>query len=216
MKKVILFGATGFVGKEVLQQLVTNNEISKIICITRKRIDFEHHKITNHIQEDFLFYSNNLAKKLAEYDGCIWTLGGKISDNKESLQEYKQITYDFTLNFAKSIVDLLNKPFIFCYLSGMGAKQSGKVWFTWEKITRILKGKTEKDLSIIANNSKYLKVYCFRPAGILPARTNRIVKFLLSPISITVDKLANAFINTIVNNQNMPKIISNRNIKKLY
>ena len=56
MKKVIITGSTGMVGKLVLQNCIASEQIEQIITINRKRSGLLHPKITEVVHTDFLNY----------------------------------------------------------------------------------------------------------------------------------------------------------------
>jgi hypothetical protein len=71
-------------------------------------------------------------------------------------------------------------------------------------------------LGALADAHPRFTVYCFRPAGILPRDTGSVARFLLSPISIRVDELAEALIDLAVRPSAMtPAVLSNSDIKQL-
>ena len=55
--KIILTGATGMVGSEVLKQATADPGISHITAIVRSKISIEHPKLTTIIHKNFLDYS---------------------------------------------------------------------------------------------------------------------------------------------------------------
>lgn len=95
---------------------------------------------------------------------------------------------------ADALASATRRPFTFCYLSGMGADQSESSWLPWEKLTRHIKGRTEKDLLALQSRHQQFHVHCYRPGGILPLDTGRLSSILLAPIAIRVDTLARALI----------------------
>jgi nucleoside-diphosphate-sugar epimerase len=73
--KVIVTGATGFVGKEVVAQVIANPTISSVVVLARREIDTSlsrHPKVKVILHEDFLTYSEDLLDKLQGTQGCIW------------------------------------------------------------------------------------------------------------------------------------------------
>ena len=83
--KIILTGATGYVGTEILDQAVAHKYIEHIYCITRKPLDRKYFakaakgKVTELIHENFGNYDDSLMKFLrdAGVEGCIWCMGPK-------------------------------------------------------------------------------------------------------------------------------------------
>ena len=192
--KVLLTGATGFVGGEVLAQLLAQPGVERVTCLGRRQVAVTHPKLVTLVHDDFTRYDDALRDVLAAHDGCIWTLGGKASDIRDA-RVHERITYQFTLAFARAVCERRQLPFAFCYLSGMGADPREKSWFPWEKITRHLKGRTERDLHRLAAAHPAFSVTCFRPGGILPRQSARLAKWLLSALVIGVEDLAKALIH---------------------
>ncbi|MFT4112658.1 SDR family oxidoreductase [Silvibacterium sp.] len=215
--KIILTGATGFVGACTLQHLVADRRVSKIICLTRKLFPADSPKVNPILHEDFAVYDDALLDELANSQACIWTLGAKESDlaDRDALAS---VTYTFTLAMARGIAERVKHPFTFCYLSGMGADQAESARLPWERATRHLKGRTEKDLLALQEDNANFSVHCFRPGGILPDDANRVLRFLLAPIVVSVGELADAMIAESLEEKTFRRhpIIHNSAMKELY
>jgi nucleoside-diphosphate-sugar epimerase len=214
--KIILTGATGFVGSNVLAHLVADPRISEVTCITRRPIGTRAAKIATVLQEDFLSYDPALLDRLANHHACIWALGGKASDLGEP-EAFARITHGFTLALAEGIAARAKQRFTFCYLSGMGADPTETVRFPWEKLTRHLKGRTERDLHALQERSAAFCAHAFRPGGILPDDANRLLRLALASIVVSVGQLADAMIAGAVDDRLFRQwpVIGNRNIKRL-
>ena len=73
--KVILTGTTGFIGKEVLQQCVSNPAISDIVVLSRKPVEWiTHSKIKVIIMKDFTVYDDAVLESLTGAEACIWSV----------------------------------------------------------------------------------------------------------------------------------------------
>jgi nucleoside-diphosphate-sugar epimerase len=73
--KVIVTGATGFVGKQVVSQCIDNPEISSILVLTRRNIDqnlSQSSKVRVILHHDFHNYPQELLKQLRGSHSCIW------------------------------------------------------------------------------------------------------------------------------------------------
>ncbi|MET0222614.1 MAG: NAD-dependent epimerase/dehydratase family protein [Tardiphaga sp.] len=191
--KVLLTGATGFVGSETLRRLVAHSDVEQITCLTRRPPPLASPKITLRLHDDFTRYDHAELDAFAQHDACIWALGGKASD-LGTPDIFTQITYTFTLTLAQGIATRVQRPFTFCYLSGMGADPSETARLPWERLTRHLKGRTEKDLRRLQADRPQFSVHSFRPGGILPANAHPLSRLLLAPIAIGVTELADAMI----------------------
>jgi hypothetical protein len=157
-----------------------------------------------------------LLDRLADHHACIWALGGKASDLGEP-EVFARITHDFTLALAEGIADRAKRRFTFCYLSGMGADPTETARLPWEKLTRHLKGRTEKNLHALQERNAAFCAHAFRPGGILPDDANRLLRRALAPIVVSVGELSDAMIAGAVDDRLFRQwpVIGNRNIKRL-
>jgi len=73
--KLILAGASGFIGHEVLSRALTNPKITSLIALSRKPLPelySSHPKLLTIIHNDFTSYPPSLMTQLAGAEGCIW------------------------------------------------------------------------------------------------------------------------------------------------
>lgn len=135
--KVIITGTTGMVGEGVLLKCLNIPQIKEILSVSRKPCGVTHPKLKEYIVKDFL--SLDLKdEQLKGYDACFFCAG--VSSVGMSEEKYRQITYDTTLHFAKTLHP--NPQMSFIYVSGGGTDSSEKGRMAWARI----KGKTENDL----------------------------------------------------------------------
>jgi hypothetical protein len=189
--KVILTGATGFVGEEILRRLAARTDIEEIICLTRRAPKASPPNATIILHDDFSVYDKSVLDRLAGCSACIWALGGKASDLGDRLEK---VTHTFTIAFARAMAERANEDFTFCYLSGMGADPTETARFPWERATRHLKGRTERDLAALQRAYPLFCACNFRPGGILPSAASHILDWLLAPLVVRVGDLAEAMI----------------------
>ncbi len=158
MKKVIITGATGMVGKGVLLECLDHESISEVLTIGRNPVEMQHSKLKQLIHNDFANFSE-VENQLTGYDACFFCLGISSVGLKE--EEYKRITYDFTLSLARTL--FRNNPqMTFNYVSGEGTDSSEKGRLMWARV----KGKTENDLLTLG----FRQAFMFRPGIIIPLR----------------------------------------------
>src|SRR6478752_8896035 len=112
--KVIITGATGMVGEGVLFECLQNTEVSEVLIINRRHYDMQHPKLKELLVPDF-FKLNEYADKIEGYDACFFCAGVTSVGKKEP--EYKMLTYNTTLAFAKAILQQ-NSNMVFTYVSG--------------------------------------------------------------------------------------------------
>ncbi|HVX25317.1 MAG TPA: NAD(P)H-binding protein, partial [Parafilimonas sp.] len=165
--KLIITGATGMVGSEVLCQAIADNEIELITIIVRRPTDITHPKLKTILHENFLDYSS-LENEFKNNDALIWCLG--ISQNVVSKEEYIEITYDYAVAAAKAVVQS-NNALRFLFLSGRGADNTEKTKLLFGKI----KGRTENALKELP----FQKLYIARPNAINPIHKPKHLPFIL-------------------------------------
>lgn len=155
---VIITGASGMVGKGILLECLDHDSLQNILVIGRNPLGIKHPKLKELIHKDFTDFSK-VKDQLANYDACFFSLG--ISSVRLNENEYKRITYDFTLSLAKTLFEI-NPQTTFNYVSGVGTDSSEKGRSMWARV----KGKTENDLI----NLGFKQAFMFRPGAIFPLR----------------------------------------------
>lgn len=156
--KAVITGVTGMVGEGVLHECLLHPEVESVLVINRKSCGVKHEKLKEIIHKDF-FNLSSIENQLAGYNACYFCAGVSSVGKKED--EYKHITYDLTMNFAKTALNL-NPDMTFCYVSGSGTDSSEKGKVMWARV----KGKTENDLL----NLPFKAAYMFRPGYIQPTK----------------------------------------------
>ncbi len=150
--KVIITGTTGMVGEGVMLRCFDNPNVEKVLAISRRANGHSHEKLEELIIPD-LSDLTEVKDRINGYDACFFCAG--ISSIGISKEDYEKITYDLTLSFAKTLLEV-NPKMTFTYLSGQGTDSSEKGSSHWARV----KGKVENDLSKLG----FDKMYAYRPA----------------------------------------------------
>lgn len=204
---VIITGATGMVGEGVLMECLEHPNVERVLIVNRKHYDAQHPKLKELIVSNFMELSQ-VANELKGYDACFFCAGVSSVGMKED--EYRHLTYDLTLNFAKTLVEV-NQNMVFTYVSGSHTDSTEKGKTMWARV----KGKTENDLFKLP----FKCVYAFRPAVMKPTKGQKSIKTLykiiwvLYPLfrllapgqSTTLQVVGRAMINSVL--QGYPKSI---------
>lgn len=74
--KLILTGATGFLGSEVLDQCCQSDEIDSIVVLSRRPLQQAqlHAKVQVVIVGDFTSYSTDVTEAISGASACIWSV----------------------------------------------------------------------------------------------------------------------------------------------
>jgi nucleoside-diphosphate-sugar epimerase len=196
MKHVLIIGATGMIGKLVLENCLKREDVAKVTVITRKHFDFFHTKLYPIIHTDFLDFSR-IENHLIGHDVCFYCLG--VYTGKVPIDEFRTITVAYTEVFAEAFRK--NSMFAsFCFLSGQGAdtKEESKILFAKEK------GIAENILLKLNFKSTHI----FRPGYIYPVEPRlepnfvyklmrilyKPLKFVYPNIGVTSEKLAGTMV----------------------
>jgi uncharacterized protein YbjT (DUF2867 family) len=156
--RVIITGATGMVGKGVLLECLGHENISEVLCISRRSLNMDHPKLKELIHDDFSEFAS-VAGKLKGYDAAFLCMG--VSSAGMSEADYSRLTYDFTLSLAK-VLHTNNPNLVLTYVSGQSTDSTEKGRVMWARV----KGKTENDLIKMGFKGAYM----YRPGAIIPLR----------------------------------------------
>ncbi len=154
--KVILLGATGMVGQGVLRECLLDPEVESVLAIGRGAIGQQHDKVREIVHTNLADLSS-IEGSLSGYDACFFCLG--ISTAGMSEQEYRRVTYDFTISVAGTLARL-NAAMTFVYVSGAGTDSTERGRMMWARV----KGQTENALM----RMPFKAAYMFRPGYIQP------------------------------------------------
>lgn len=156
--KVIIFGASGMIGKGVLLECLDSPRVEQVLAVGRSALGINHAKLRELVHKDFTDFLP-VADTLSGYDACYFCLGISAAGMKE--EDYKHITYDYTMAAARVLRDR-NPGMTFCYVSGAGTDSTEKGRMMWARV----KGKTENDLLKLG----FRQTFLFRPGAIRAKR----------------------------------------------
>jgi hypothetical protein len=90
------------------------------------------------------------------------------------------------------------------------------VRLAWQRLTRTVKGETERDLRRLGRECPGFRPVSFRPGGIVRDRSGRPVRLLLAPLTVTRRELADALIAVSLGTvPGVPDVVFNRDIQRL-
>lgn len=146
------------IGKGVLLECLDDDRVKEVLIVNRSSIGMEHPKLKEVLLKDFLD-SSSIKDALAGMDAVYFCLGVSVAGMTE--EDYTRITYDYTVNFAKTYKEG-NPNGTFIYVSGTGSDSTEKSRAMWKNV----KGRTENDLLKMG----FKNAFMFRPGAIRPMR----------------------------------------------
>ncbi|SEG91045.1 NAD dependent epimerase/dehydratase family protein [Nonomuraea solani] len=151
--RVIIFGATGMVGRGVLRECLLDERVTAVLGVGRSATGVAHAKLREIRHADLLDLTA-IEGELGGYDACFFCLG--VSSVGMAEADYRRITYDVTLSVGRTLARL-GPGSTFVYVSGAGTDARGRAM--WARV----KGETENALLALP-----LEGYMFRPGYIQP------------------------------------------------
>ncbi len=209
--KALILGATGMVGREVLEQCLANDEFESVLSIGRRKSGVDHAKLTEIEHANFCDFTN-LDSQLTQIDVCIYCLG--VYQSQVPKAQFWEITVDY-LDALVRAFERSNKNVRFCLFSAQGASTSEKSPIRFARA----KGRAENVLL----TSELAEKYIFRPGFIMPGpqwSSTTLSTKMLEPIyrlfpkiGIDATELARVMIDVGLN-QHETVLFENRDMRK--
>ena len=136
MNTILLAGATGLIGNEVLEQLLNGSEVERVITLSRKRIDKGNDAFEQWIANDLLS-----ALKNEPVDTLICCLGTTMRNVGGDKQRFVHVDKDMVLGLGRWAKTQGVRTFI--VVSSMGADTGSRFFYNR------VKGETEEGLKAI-------------------------------------------------------------------
>jgi uncharacterized protein YbjT (DUF2867 family) len=189
--KILLFGATGMIGKGVLREALLDPDVTRVVTVGRRPTGQSHPKLSELVRPD-LAALGPLEPELAGFDACLFCLGVSALGMTEA--EYTRLTYDLTLSIARTLLRT-SPELTFIYVSGASTDSSESGRMMWARV----KGRTENALLSLPFKAAYM----FRPGVVVPVRGIRssvgwynAAYVVLKPLYPILSRLTPNFVTT--------------------
>ncbi|RSL63073.1 hypothetical protein CEP54_005438 [Fusarium duplospermum] len=205
--KVIVTGATGLVGREIVQQCLSDPRITKVVILTRRAVsmDIESHPKADVVMlQDFSRYSDDLLSRLDGASACLWAIGGRpdqLNNDKASLHH---VNVELPLAAAKAMSERIAArlppgqkfSFVFCSNKSVDRHSSKPLLFLGDP--RKPRTEAEKALCEVADShSDVFNTWILRPAAIVTGDTAPKKRRLVGSRSsngVDVPQMAKAYV----------------------
>lgn len=154
---VVVFGATGRAGSEVVRQCLADPRIGEVRAVTRRSLDVEHPKVRE-VRSERFDELETIRADLRDVDACFYCLG-IAQAQAESEAHYRTITVEYPLAAARTL-KRESPAHTFAFLSGQGADPRGRSWMMWARV----KGEAENELGALG----LARLLSLRPGYIHP------------------------------------------------
>jgi len=155
MKTALLAGATGLIGKQVLQLLLDDAYYSKVKAITRKPLDVQNPKLENIVLDFDRLAEEEETLKADDVFCCLGTTI-RIAKTKEA---FRKVDFEYPVELGR----IAKKTGATQYLliSALGADKNSSIFYNR------VKGEVEEAIQSIAFHTLHI----FRPSLLLGDRT---------------------------------------------
>lgn len=175
--KAVLIGATGAVGKDLLQALLEDARYTEVVAFARRALGVQHEKLREHTID---FDAPATWQELVKGDVLFSTLGTSLKQ-AGSKEAQRHIDYDYQLAFAKAARANGVKSLVL--LSSIGADSKSSIFY--------LRLKGELDDAVRGLGFDSLSIV--RPPSLIRAKSKRFgetasVKFLQAANAIGLTK----------------------------
>ena len=157
MKTAVIAGATGLVGNELLQRLLSNEHYSKVVALTRRDFPADHPKLKKLITD---MAQPGIALGDCQPDDVFCCLGTTMA-KAGSRQKFYEVDFEFPLALASATHALGAKKFL--VVSALGASKNSTVYYNR------VKGELEENLRTIG----FKALHIFRPSLLLGDRKEK-------------------------------------------
>lgn len=155
--KIIITGATGYVGEGVMLEMLRTPQVEKVLSVGRRPVQINQYPLTEEekakLEEYIIPDLMNLQTGDPHFEGydAVYFIAGITSIGTPE-EVYRRISYDIPTHFADIMPNKEKMTYI--YLSGAGTDPNGKQW--WMPI----KGATENYIQTL----EFKNAFAYRPA----------------------------------------------------
>lgn len=190
---VVVFGATGMVGRGVLRECLLDGGVERVLCVGRRPSGETHEKVRDLVVQDMTDYSRpSAAGELSGYDACFFCLG--VSSAGMSEADYRHVTYDIAVAAARALHEK-NPGMTFVFVSGAGTVSAGRKGSMWARV----KGETEDAILKMG----FKRAFAFRPAFIRPmhgitsrTKSYRVLYAITAPLFPVLEAITPKHVST--------------------
>ncbi|KAJ4360075.1 uncharacterized protein N0V89_000634 [Didymosphaeria variabile] len=205
--KLIIIGATGFVGTEILRQSLLRKDITSVVAVTRRTLPSSSPsspKLNNVVVREYDQYDHHAKTAFKDANGCIWTIA--ITPSKSSnfpWDEVVRVCQTSTLAGLRAMHSAgLASPFRFIYMSGIAAERDQTKTPSFKPQYSLMRGETENQVLAFAKEHGFeaaaAKPGLITDGGIAKKALATALYYAMGVPSVKVEQCAAAMLEQVV------------------
>ncbi len=123
LRKALVVGATGLIGRNLVFELLKSNEYELVVVLTRKDMVIKHPKLEQYLID---FDEMDRYTKYMQVDDVFCCLGSTQAKTPDTTQ-YRKVDFDFPLQLAKLALKEGARQFLL--VSAMGADKGSGLFY---------------------------------------------------------------------------------------
>ncbi|KAK3936723.1 hypothetical protein QBC46DRAFT_394324 [Diplogelasinospora grovesii] len=212
--KLIVAGATGYVGSEVVRQALRRRDITSVVALARRPVEIldtvegDVGKLKSVVIKDYDDYPEKVKKEFEGADGCIWTVAITPSKSRSlPFDEVKRVCQDCTMSgldalYSAAAVDKREEPFRFIYMSGAVTSRDRSVTPRFMPEYSWMRGETETKVLEYAAAHKGMEACVAKPGYITGGDAMRTVmgtalRLTMSVPNVTLQQVSAAMLEQV-------------------
>jgi nucleoside-diphosphate-sugar epimerase len=195
--KLIVAGATGYVGQEVIRQSLGRSDITSVVALARKPVEApkdlpngaDASKLKSVTVKDYDQFPDDVKKELAGAGACIWTIA--VTPGKARAYSFDEVTRISQTSAVVGINAIYEagpaRPFRFLYMSGDSAErdQSKKPLVLGQYL--LMRGEAENLLLKFAAEHEGVEVAAAKPS-LIYAPNEFLKSTVMAPLASVVSR----------------------------
>ncbi|KAI1161834.1 NAD(P)-binding protein [Nemania serpens] len=212
--KLVVTGATGFVGREIIRQSLSHPKITSVVALARSPVaapnallaGADPSKLRSVVIQDYEVYPDEVKKEFSGAGACIWTVAITPSKSKTyDFEEVRRICQTSPIACLRSMHEAgPAAPFRFLYMSGAAAERDPTKTPTFMPQYGLMRGEAENQLLALGRELDGVEVAAAKPGYITVsgdlarAAMGAMVRVISGIPSVNVDDLVAAMLNQVV------------------
>jgi len=208
--KLIIAGASGFVGSELVRRSISMPAFTTVVALARCTVSSPERpypgsdvsKLKSVVVKDYDEYPEEVVKELANADACIWTVA--ITPGKARglpFEQVRRVCLEYALIGLKTITEAREtstKPLRFIYMSGIAAERDQTKTPRLMAEHCLMRGDAENQVLAYAAAHPTQVEACAAKPGLIVGDRDGILKTVMATVMSAVGVVPNIGTDVVV------------------